>query len=358
MNKLTSGLICIICLLGAVVMPLTASAYDFKVNGVFYKKLKEGSAVSVSAEYERRSDANKDAYKGSVVIPSSVTFGGKTYKVTSVGPAAFFGCTGLRSVELPGTVTAIGLFAFMNCENLTSITIPNSVTKISSYAFKGCKSLASVILPGSLASIGSSAFCDCEALRTIVFPETDVEIGDEAFRGTRWLDNQPLGPVYAGRIFYKYKGIMPQSTSVIIKEGTLGIANSAFVSCRGLISVSIPNSVKYIGGYAFSGCRKLRTVSVPNSVGKIGSNAFFACVEMRSITIGESVMTIDSGAFCQCSSLQSITSLSVIPPKASTERNSLFYLVPASCRLNVPAESISAYRDAPGWNYFTSISGI
>lgn len=358
MNRLKKLLIRMICLTVSAIVAVTAHAYDFKINGVFYSKQKDGSSVRVSAEYDRRSVANKNAYSGSVVIPSTVTYEGKTYKVTSVGMAAFFGCAGVSSVVLPNTVTSIGMFAFQNCENMTSITIPNSVTRISSKAFSSCKSLTSVKLPDSLKIIGGSAFSDCESLRTIYFPEMPVEIEDDAFRGTAWLNNKPSGPVYAGRIFYSYKGIMPANTTVAIKEGTLGIASAAFVSGSGLTSVVIPNSVKYIGGSAFSGCRQLRIVAIPNSVEKIGSNAFFQCVELRDITIGKSVKEIGAGAFCQCKSLQSLTSLSAIPPKVSTERNSLFYLVPSNCKLIVPSGSVSAYRDASGWKYFTSITGL
>ncbi len=42
--------------------------------------------------------------------------------VTSIGHAAFRGCTGLTSIEIPSSVTSIGNYAFYYCSGLTSIT--------------------------------------------------------------------------------------------------------------------------------------------------------------------------------------------------------------------------------------------
>jgi len=59
-----------------------------------------------------------------------------------------------------------------------------------------------------------------------------------AFDGTAWYNNQPNGLVYAGLVAYKYKGSI-QETSIELKDGTKGIANSAFMTC-GMTSVTIP----------------------------------------------------------------------------------------------------------------------
>ena len=73
------------------------------------------------------------------IIPNSVT---------SIGWAAFEGCTGLTSVTIPNSVTSIGWHAFAGCTGLKSVTIPNSVTSISDYAFSGCSGLTSVTIFG------------------------------------------------------------------------------------------------------------------------------------------------------------------------------------------------------------------
>ena len=71
-------------------------------------------------------------------IPSTVTYKGITYNVTSIGNWAFSNCDSLTSIIIPNSVTSIGNWAFSNCDSLTSIIIPNSVTSIGNYAFNNC----------------------------------------------------------------------------------------------------------------------------------------------------------------------------------------------------------------------------
>ena len=80
--------------------------YDFCVDGIYYKKT---SSNTVEVTYQELMAAN---YTGSVNIPTSVTFGGVTYKVTAIGIYAFYLCRSLTSVTIPNTVTSINACAF------------------------------------------------------------------------------------------------------------------------------------------------------------------------------------------------------------------------------------------------------
>lgn len=221
-------------------------------------------------------------YTGDIVIPSSVNYSDVTYSVTSIG-SAFGSCKGLTSVEIPSSVTSIGSSAFYNCTGLTSIEIPNSVISIGESAFYGCTGLASIEIPNSV---------------TI--------IGDNAFHNTEWYYNQPDGLLYAGRVVYKYKGTMPENTSIAIKDGTTRILSSAFSGCTGLTSIKIPNSVTTIGNIAFKNCTRLTSVELGNGVTSICEGAFSGCSSLASITIPNSVTSIDKGAFMNCFCLTSI----------------------------------------------------
>ena len=116
---------------------LISYAHDFEVDGIYYNKNADETSVTVTyrgnSYYEYY-----DEYSGNVVIPSSVTYSGNTYAVTSIGDEAFKNCRGLTSITIPNSVTSIGDEAFIYCSGLTSITIPNSVTSIGDRAFYGC----------------------------------------------------------------------------------------------------------------------------------------------------------------------------------------------------------------------------
>ena len=234
---------------------------------------------------------------------TSVTIGNS---VISIDSGAFSGCTGLTSITIPNSVTSIGEDAFRGCNKLTSITIPDSVTSIGAGAFAGCTELTSVTIGNSVTNIGDYAFSRCTGLKNVTIPDSVTSIGDSAFYNTAWYKNQPNGLVYAGKVAYKYKGTMPSNTSIVLREGTLGITDYAFYGCTGLTSVTIPDSVTSIGYKAFYGCTGLTSVTIPDSVTSIGREAFYGCTGLTSVTIGKGVTSFGSDAFRGCDKLQDI----------------------------------------------------
>ncbi|MFA6860611.1 MAG: leucine-rich repeat domain-containing protein [Clostridia bacterium] len=247
-----------------------------------------------------------------ITIPSSVT---------SIGTYAFYGCSGLTSIEIPSNVTTILMSTFRNCTGLTNITIPNGVTYIDSSAFYGCTGFTSIIIPSSVTSIGTGVFSGCTALASITIPDSLVSIGSTAFDNTSWYINQPDGLVYAGKVAYKYKGIMPESTSITLLSDTKGIAGNAFASFVNLLGIEIPSNVTNIGVSAFSGCTGLTSVTIPNSVTSIGDSAFMNCTGITSIaTSDSSIITIGILAFYGCTGLTNF----VIPNSVTTIKSQAF----------------------------------
>ena len=93
------------------------------------------------------------------------------------------------------------------------------------------------------------------------------------------------------------------------KEYTVSsIGSSAFRSCSGLTSVTIPNSVTSIGSSAFQYCSGLTSVAIPNSVTSIGSSAFHSCSGLTSVVSEiETPFAFGSSAYSGISSLCTLT---------------------------------------------------
>lgn len=224
----------------------------------------------------------------SIIIPNGVT---------SISGHVFERCGSLTSVTIPNSVTNIGANAFSNCRSLSSITIPDSATDIGIAAFSYCTSLTDLVIPDRVMSIGYSAFTGCTSLSKITVSDSVTSIDRFAFDDTEWYNKQPAGLVYVGKVAYKFKGEMPENTSIIIKDGTKGIAGSAFEGCVGLTRITIPDSVKCLGAFAFCGCSEITSITIPDTVTYIGNFAFSGCSNLTSVTIPQSVENVNYCAF-------------------------------------------------------------
>ena len=319
MNKLTKFSRALLAIAIMLCVALPTLAHDFEVNGIYYNYLDE-TAKTVAVTYKGIFfDSYSNEYTGSVTIPSSVTYSGTTYSVTSIGNSAFRDCSGLTSVTIGNSVTSIGYSAFYNCTGLTSVTIGNSVTKIGEEAFygtgwynnqpngilyldncclgykgdnptgslslkegtrlicgsafSGCDGLTSVTIPNSVTSIGSSAFRDCTGL-------TEVNISDLSAWCKIDFSSFDANPLYYAE---KFKLNGSEIKDLVIPNDVTEIKNSAFYGCKGLTSITIPNSVTSIGSSAFRDCTGLTSVTIPNSVTSIGSSAFYGCSNLKTV---------------------------------------------------------------------------
>ena len=114
-------------------------------------------------------------YKGTdtqVYVPKAID----SKEVVSIG-ITFSRNQNLTSIVIPDSVTSIGYAAFAGCTSLTSVTIGDSVTSIGSSAFYGCTSLTSIVIPDSVTSIGMGAFITCSSLTRIVIPDSVTSMG-------------------------------------------------------------------------------------------------------------------------------------------------------------------------------------
>lgn len=100
-----------------------------------------------------------------------------------------------------------------------------------------------------------------------------------------------------------------------------GIKMQAFIECTSLKSVSMPESMTWIGDSAFAGCTGLKQVELSPNLTAIGPKSFYSCSDLTSVVVPDKVTSIESLAFFGCLKLESIT----IPAGITTLDSSFVY---------------------------------
>jgi hypothetical protein len=305
--------------------------------------------------------------KDEVIIPARIN----GVPVKAIG-SLVFRSMGLTDVTLPAGLTSIGWGAFYD-NKLTAVTIPDSVIHIGRDAFNG-NPLAYVSIPtGALvefdafpSSLENDAiefdlgadinfdlgalfftqddliafyayyeyFCNDRKAGTYVNSTyTSKKEGDFEFVQTRYgaiitgytsgkIDQLEIprklgGVAVKGIILYTYNSPNIGLSSLQLPDGLTFIAGYGAFSYNQLTSVTIPESVIYIGDNAFAHNQltsvdigknvsfiewcafydnKLTAVTIPDSVIHIGGSAFHKNL-LTTVIIGNGVTRIDGGAF-------------------------------------------------------------
>lgn len=186
-------------------------------------------------------------YHGNLVIPSTVTYQNEVYSVIEIGSYTFMDQTLLTSVEIPGSVTTIGYDAFKNCTGLTgTLTIGENIVSICSGAFNNTN--YSTLNYNAINCTGHSNFTNC------------APNPDDTNEKNGWL------------------GDCPNLTTLHIGENVVNLPGFLFAYCNFTGTLTIPNTVTYIGWKTFYHCQDFSgRLTIPESVTTIGGDAFAYC---------------------------------------------------------------------------------
>ena len=247
----------------------------------------------------------------------------------SIGNAAFADCINLEDIFIPEGIEYIGSLAFSDCKSLTEISIPESINNIANYTFESCEKLKRVDLPKKLENIGEGAFSDCIELKRIVIPSQVKQIESAAFFDCINLEDIKFegSPEYIGRAFQNTKfynniredeygckyvsnhlieALDKERREIIIKEGTVSIANYAFYQSK-IDGVVFPKGLEIIGYLAFGECNNLKNVEFPEGVTYIGYRCFFSCKNLKKVYMPKSIEDVGSEIFLNCKKLKEVT---------------------------------------------------
>ncbi|EAX96954.1 surface antigen Bsp, putative [Trichomonas vaginalis G3] len=213
---------------------------------------------------------NIDTYAFSNTGITNITFPIDS-KLTSIGMGCFSKCYNLSHITLPPNVKEIGSNCFENT-NITTFIVPNRTEYMSDYVFKGCKNLVKFTIPQdcSLRNIGNLFFDGCSSLSVIECPRSEYFSVDV---GALYNKSETVLFCFPPASYIKFFNL-PQTLRTI--------SSGAFIGCRNLISISIPDdSVRTIKQYAFANCSSLTSINIPKCVENVESSIFFGCDHLR-----------------------------------------------------------------------------
>ncbi len=207
--------------------------------------------------------------------------------VNVIAKEAFYNCTALKQIDIPGSVSSIECLAFSGCINLEEVRIPAGVKSISEGLFAHCSNLKQVTIPDSVTSIEEHVFYNCIALKQIDIPCSVTSIKNYAFGGCANLKQITIpGSVISIKDYVFFNCINLEE--IHIGEGVSSLSAGLFAHCVNLKQVTLPDSVTSIEGFAFFGCENLEQVRMHEGVKSIGDRAFSSCKSLQTIAINSS----------------------------------------------------------------------
>lgn len=167
-------------------------ATQLKSDGYIFETISDTS-VSVAVDPDNKTMT-------SITLPESVQIDGKKYSVTTIAAGGFENQTQLTSIKLPQTVTAIESRAFYGCSGIKSIDLHDGLLTIGDQAFYsyGGAGIENLAIPATVTSIGQEAFYNAPISNLVIEGGKDsapLTIGANAFNGT----SQKIDNLYISR---------------------------------------------------------------------------------------------------------------------------------------------------------------
>lgn len=296
--------LCIIFLLPVCVM--AAETGDKKEGAYTYRYNEEYAGIEI-VKY----DVNKQ--KSRVQVPDRID----NIPVTVIGEKAFMEedeiiakrrkNRSIQEVVLPETVVALKAHAFDGCTRLKKIQYSGNLKILEEGVFNDCRKLENFSLPEELKEIPASLFRYCYNLKEISIPKSVVVIGDYAFDCTE-IKEAELEDLELKRIG-DYAFARCNLTKITLPDSLEEIGAGAFENCRKLKKVKFGanSQLKVLGDDAFLRCKKLSNITIPEGVQKIGMSAFMHCVSLKKIKIPQMLQEIGHSVFLGCRKLEEFT---------------------------------------------------
>lgn len=267
-----------------------------------------------------------------------------------IEPMAFSGCQYLRTIDVGQREVHILAEAFEMCIDLREVVLENA-TMIGGRAFQQCNLLASVKL-GNTDSVGNYAFAACRNLSSVALGETLTALGDGVFSGCSALGAIELPPSLETIGSLAFAGC--NLTGIVLPEKVREIGSDPFDLCVNLRNIEFKTErLSRIPSGFIRGNEACYTITLPESVEQIGANAFWGCAKLGWIQLGSRVNFIGKDALSNCPVLRAIICYAETPPDCADDMvfsSSGYATTSKPNQCHVPAASLDAYTADPNWS--------
>jgi len=167
--------------------------------------------------------------------------------------------------------------------------------------------LKSVLIPAKVDKIYAGAFGLCKSLESVNFEGSPSYMGN-SFYGTGFYNNikeDEFGCKYV--LNHLIESVDKKREAVIIREGTVSIANRAFSESQ-ISSIDFPKDLKIIGDSAFEHCDNLKEIHITEGVVYIGKRCFSYCENLEKVYMPvNNIERAEFGIFLGSYNLKEIT---------------------------------------------------
>ena len=153
-------------------------------------------------------------------------------------------------------------------------------------------------------TIGREAFAYCPNLISVNISNSVTRIEPWAFAFSNIVSvTLPNSINYIGESTFIY---CKKLKEIRIPDSVKEIANGTFQGCISLDNVIFPHNLIEIGSYAFDGCENITFLDLPNSTRDIKTSAFSFCKKLSHITFPKYIKNVGAQAFWNCESLEAV----------------------------------------------------
>lgn len=347
------------------------ATWELTNQGVLYVRgtgqMADYNSSTISPFYEYRLAIKKVVIENGITSVGTSCFSGRggttaiesvelPETITSIGEAAFDGCSRLKGIEIPGSVESIGAYAFYDCDAITGVILPSGLEKIGGAAFRACDGLESIKVPDSLITLEDSAFADCTNLKSLSLPGNIYYIPGQTVWNCPGLESVRFRSVPPGRYvstaFSEFRGTVyyPENVefwdettrnawapnATWVADGKADVSTVAYGDCGsnatwelnsiGILSIEgsgelqdyesgkntpwaqymdvikgvrFSDGIESVGEHMFYGCA-MNKVIFPDTLKTVREYAFEGCLNLKQVKLPSSLRTIEHGAFKNC----------------------------------------------------------